>query len=197
MANLPFTRRGRRAAAQRDKDRSHKDGTPQDPMSASSTNDNTATEMNDNTMGGPSPTIQPQSGNMFGSAVSMLAPLPGQVAYTHPTPQNYGYPPAQFGAPMVHPTLSHDRWENMATLFHSIRDHARGFEYPSVSVAALETVLIRLYLESPVALGTNMGASMQGGIVQSRPPPAPSQAPPAVPTSTTVENVVGGESEDG
>jgi len=47
----------------------------------------------------------------------------------------------------------HDRWERMSVLFHSIRDHARGFEYPMSSVAALESVLIRLYLESPVAVG--------------------------------------------
>jgi hypothetical protein len=40
----------------------------------------------------------------------------------------------------------------MAVLFHSIRDHARGFEYPGPSVAALESVLIRLYLESPVGV---------------------------------------------
>ena len=43
----------------------------------------------------------------------------------------------------------------MATLFHSIRDHARTYEYPAVSVAALETILIRLYLESPVNVGIN------------------------------------------
>jgi len=37
-------------------------------------------------------------------------------------------------------------------LFHSIRDHARGFEYPGPSVTALESILIRLYLESPVGV---------------------------------------------
>jgi len=41
----------------------------------------------------------------------------------------------------------------MTTLFHSIRDHARAYEYPAVSVAALETILIRMYLESPVNVG--------------------------------------------
>jgi hypothetical protein len=41
----------------------------------------------------------------------------------------------------------------MSVLFHSIRDHARGFEYPMSSVVALESILIRLYLESPVAVG--------------------------------------------
>jgi hypothetical protein len=69
-------------------------------------------------------------------------------------------------------SIAHDRWERMAVLFHSIRDHARGFEYPGPSVAALESVLIRLYLESPVAVsappltgysGVMGGAMMQNG----------------------------------
>jgi hypothetical protein len=59
--------------------------------------------------------------------------------------------------------MSNERWDNMATLFHSIREHARNFEYPSPSVAALETILIRLYLESPVGVGvqsTGMNSMM-------------------------------------
>ena len=46
----------------------------------------------------------------------------------------------------------------MSVLFGSIRDHARTFEYPSPSVVALESVLIRLYLESPV--GSSLGGPM-------------------------------------
>jgi len=42
-------------------------------------------------------------------------------------------------------------------LFASIRQHARGFEYPGSSVAALESVLIRLYLESPLTGGLGPG----------------------------------------
>lgn len=49
--------------------------------------------------------------------------------------------------------VSQERWERMETLFQSIRHHARSFEFPSPSVAALESVLIRLYLESPIAGG--------------------------------------------
>ena len=41
----------------------------------------------------------------------------------------------------------------MSVLFGSIRNHARNFEYPGPSVAALESVLIRLYLESPIGGG--------------------------------------------
>jgi hypothetical protein len=123
---------------------------------------------NGNAVAGPSSAGPPS--NAFGSAVSMLAPLPGQGPYPH-TPQTYGYVPApqSFAPVTAHPHISHDRWENMATLFNSIREHARVFEYPSVSVAALETVLIRLYLESPVGLGTQP-MIMQNGTVQPRPP---------------------------
>ena len=109
----------------------------------------------------------------FSSAVSMLAPLPGQT-FSPSAPQPYGYPsggqfqqavPVQ--APAAQPMPS-DRWDNMATLFQTVRDHARSYEYPAASVAALETVLIRLYLESP--LGgmplSSMQAAVQSGIVR-------------------------------
>lgn len=47
----------------------------------------------------------------------------------------------------------------MHVLFNSIRDNSRsGFEFPGPSVAALESVLIRLYLESPVG-GVLMGVN--------------------------------------
>jgi len=73
----------------------------------------------------------------------------------------------------------------MSTLFHSIREHARGFEYPNVSVAALETVLIRLYLESPVGLGTqpSIAAIMQNGNLGQPQPPPQVQAQVGVPPS--------------
>lgn len=37
----------------------------------------------------------------------------------------------------------------METLFQSVRENARSFTYPGASVALLETVLIRLFLEGP------------------------------------------------
>ncbi len=52
------------------------------------------------------------------------------------------------------PDVSQDRWDRLDVLFQSIRGHARnGYEYPTPSIAALESVLIRLYLESPVRGG--------------------------------------------
>lgn len=81
----------------------------------------------------------------------MIAPLPPQNAYQ----VAYGYPPPYLS--------SGERWDRMATLFSSVREHARSFEYPAASVAALESCLIRLYLESPV------GNAMMQGQMMARP----------------------------
>lgn len=51
----------------------------------------------------------------------------------------------------------------MGVLFASVRQHARGFEYPGPSVAALESVLIRLYLESPLGGGMGTGGGGLSG----------------------------------
>lgn len=88
----------------------------------------------------PLPGISPHHthGSLSSAAISILAPLP-PPAPTAPQPAD----------------ASQERWDRMGVLFASIRQHARGFEYPGPSVAALESVLIRLYLESP--LGGGMG----------------------------------------
>ncbi|KAF8078835.1 hypothetical protein FPV67DRAFT_81585 [Lyophyllum atratum] len=182
-ANLPFTRRGRKAATQRDKDRPQSNSSPAEPTTPAPTVTNA--------VAGPSSAPQ-QPTNMFTSSVSMLAPLP-QPSYQHPPPQPFAYAsvPQQFAPPPpVHPSMSHERWENMATLFNSVREHARGFEYPSVSVAALETVLIRLYLESPVGIGTqpSMAAIMQNHISPPRPPSHTLQVPPNPPQGQRVSS---------
>jgi len=69
----------------------------------------------------------------------------------------------------------------MSVLFESIRTHGRSYEYPGPSVAALESVLIRLYLESPVGGGTALpgmpmpmlGLLPANGQVQIQAPPLP------------------------
>ncbi|KIJ29337.1 hypothetical protein M422DRAFT_76765 [Sphaerobolus stellatus SS14] len=78
------------------------------------------------------------------SAISLISPL---------TP-----------TPPIHqpPDSSQARWDRMAILFGSIRQHARTFEYPAPSVAALESVLIRLYLESPMDPSGLSGTVMNG-----------------------------------
>jgi len=65
--------------------------------------------------------------------------------------------------PDPHADLSQDRWDRLAVLFETIRDHARGYDFPGASVVALESILIRLYLESPVTMA-GTGMSMQDHI---------------------------------
>lgn len=165
LANLPFTRRGRKQAVQNEKSMTRNKSVPASDH-----------DMNASAAGAASPSNQ----HTFSSSVSMLAPLPGQT-YAPPAPQPYGFanaihsfppnpPPAvQSQQTMGQPNLPHERWENMATLFQTVRDHARAFEYPAASVAALETVLIRLYLESPMGpAGQNMGTMVQNSIAMNQ-----------------------------
>ena len=160
-ANLPYTRRGRKAAVQQEKDRGRKSVVASDAehqaMSSSI-----------------SVGAQPQSNHSvssFNSAVSMLAPLPQAFPQPQTAPQPYSYQAGpQFAPVHAASALPHERWDNMATLFQTIREHARVFEYPPASVAALETIVIRLYLESPMGVTQNMAPMNQNGI-RSQPPP--------------------------
>ncbi|KAI0778317.1 hypothetical protein BD413DRAFT_465547 [Trametes elegans] len=154
-ANLPFTKRGRkaqadmeaRAAAERPRGRPRKDRQSETPLSASPS---TPSFMGDgqNAVAGPSSAsssiaqgVQEEVSHQqtFQSAISILAPLPSMSPLQPPSVD-----------------MMQERWDRMGILFQSIRDHARSFEYPAPSVAALESVLIRLYLESPI------GGSMPG-----------------------------------
>ncbi len=69
-------------------------------------------------------------------------------------------------AQMQPTAITQDRWQNMQTLFNAIREHSRGFNYPFASVIALESVLIRLFLESPVSLQATMTPSTANGVAQ-------------------------------
>jgi hypothetical protein len=46
--------------------------------------------------------------------------------------------------------MERERWDRMDVLYQNIRNNARQFEYPAASVAALESVLVRMYFESPI-----------------------------------------------
>lgn len=134
LANLPFTRRGRKAAVQQEKSQSKRSKTS------------------------TSVTPAPMAAN---SSTSISAPPMYALPHTFSTPNApSAYPQPQFG---FHPqqqqqpqqqtsslAASQERWDRMSVLFDSIRTHARAYEYPGPSVVALESVLIRLYLESPV-----------------------------------------------
>ncbi|KXN88741.1 hypothetical protein AN958_06608 [Leucoagaricus sp. SymC.cos] len=211
LANLPFTRRGRReaAATKTEKDKTKPtstqvsentvvSGTTSVPSAAVATNatNEQSVAPSANVSPQPAASVPPSASTSFSTAVSMLAPLPPQGAYPVSPPQTYSYttpappPPPQLAYPPVPPahpapapplqpliptptatSLANDRWENMATLFQSIREHARSFEYPGPSVAALETILIRLYLESPVGMNmqtTGMSSMMPAIMAHAR-----------------------------
>ncbi|KAJ7170101.1 hypothetical protein C8R46DRAFT_1091119 [Mycena filopes] len=147
LANLPFTRRGRKAAAQQEKDKPVR----KQPKLTHGSSPSSAGAAAPSTSGA-------QNSEQLASAISLLAPLPGQTTFPA-AQQPPSYALYKQPAPSAVGAMSHERWENMATLFESVRGHARTFEYPSASVAALETVLIRLYLESPVTLGSQTPGS--------------------------------------
>ncbi|KAG6877877.1 hypothetical protein C0993_002878 [Termitomyces sp. T159_Od127] len=187
-ANLPFTRKGRKAAQAAAKER-RRDSIPP----GTSTTPAPTTSPTSAVAEPSSPCAPQQPSNVF-SSVQMIAPLPGQPQSLYAPPQPISYPPPpQFvpPPPPVHPGMSQDRWENMATLFHSVREHARVYEYPSVSVAALETVLIRLYLESPVPLSAQPSMAT---IIQNNGAP---RVPPHVQSTTAHGSVSEGNSSDG
>ncbi|KAG5221068.1 VHS domain-containing protein [Salix suchowensis] len=167
LANLPFTRRGRKAATTEEKERSRKHFRPQDDASNTLSPtpapdpqnapaplppppvQNHAPVHNHNAIAGPSNIQQPAA--TYPAAISALAPLPSQSSYQ---PQQ-----RLTSSPPISRTLTYSRrlqchsarslGQHVHT-FQSVREHARNFAYPAVSVAALETILIRLYLESPV-----------------------------------------------
>ncbi|KAG8999774.1 hypothetical protein FRB94_005948 [Tulasnella sp. JGI-2019a] len=102
-------------------------------------------------------TQQPQQ------AVTSLAPQmtqPTQMQHTQPPPQQQQQqqqqPQPQQPQPQqqqqMFPNDSPERWrwDRLTTMFESVRNNARTFEYPQASLAALEATLVRLTLESPL-----------------------------------------------
>jgi hypothetical protein len=89
------------------------------------------------------------------------------------------YPPV---VPLQGPPSQQELWDRLSILFNSIREHARAYDYPMPTVVALESVLIRLYLESPMGVVPGpsfgvLGANMQGGVMalQHQQQPQPQQ----------------------
>jgi hypothetical protein len=71
------------------------------------------------------------------TSISMIAPLPH-------------LPPAPSMLSTQALEDAEERWNRIAVLFQSVRERARSFSFPADSVHALESVLIRMYLESPI-----------------------------------------------
>jgi hypothetical protein len=160
LANLPFTRRGRKAAVQQEKSQSKRTKTSSvtpSPMVAGSSNSISAPPM----FALPHPFATPNAPSVY------------------PQPQ-FGYGPQPPPPPQPSLAAAQERWDRMSVLFDSIRTHARAYEYPGPSVVALESVLIRLYLESPVG-----GAP---GLMLPSVPNGQVQVPQLPPNGNTADN---------
>ena len=89
----------------------------------------------------------PMAAPVAAPAASGPAPAPAAPA-----------PPLSFPAPSPsqpvvgadRARLERERWDRLDVLYQSIRNNVRQFEYPAASVAALESVLVRMYFESPL-----------------------------------------------
>ena len=88
--------------------------------------------------------------------------------------------------------VERERWDRMDVLYQSIRNNARQFEYPTASVAALESVLVRMYFESPPSAAHPQAHPAYGAptipLAQAAPqPPPPPLAPlPPPPEYTSI-----------
>jgi len=169
IANLPYTRRGRRAAVEAEKQKSKRSAQSVAPpstaesSSAATSTTTTTTTGNATAVPTPQPHVTPFSSN---------APQLGHLPHP-PFPHYPGQPGVGAPYPLVPaPSAQNEQWERMSVLFNSIREHARAYDFPTPSVVALESVLIRLYLESPMGMmgGPGLGALAPGmhGIM---PPP--------------------------
>ncbi|TCD68093.1 hypothetical protein EIP91_011546 [Steccherinum ochraceum] len=173
LANLPFTRKGRKAQAEQARSRGRASHQPMsDSTEPSATPPAIHAHMND-VASPPLPPLPVQhSVASTSSASSSLAPAlqppvpvrppaaPPQLQhpqFQHAVSMAAPLPPSHQPPPPSRMDLTQERWDRMSVLFQTIRDRARDFEYPVASVAALETVLIRLYLETPMAGGSGHG----------------------------------------
>jgi len=181
-ANLPFTRRGRRAQVEQEKARSARRRSDAEQGRASTSAPAAATPATAQRLEEPdlplTPEIQdPPPEQTIDPALfahdptTQFTPMTTQPVQTvhqlTPTPAPPPPQPQQMMAPpppqpatltqiaqMHHPqSLVQDeqaRWDRMSVLFEHVRNAARTFEHAPPSVAALESVLVRMYLESPL-----------------------------------------------
>ena len=186
LANLPFTRRGRRAAVEAEKAKSKRNAQSVVPPSTEASTSSSAASA------ATAPTPQPH-----------VTTFPSSAPLTH-LPHQFPHYPSQPGINPPYPQMvpapsaQNEQWERMSVLFSSIREHARAYDYPTPSVVALESVLIRLYLESPMGMmgGPGLGALGAGmhGIV---PPPQQQQGHTSQPHDAHSQSAMGVASGSG
>ncbi|KAI6153779.1 hypothetical protein BKA82DRAFT_4093860 [Pisolithus tinctorius] len=178
-ANLQFTRRGRRAAVEAEKARNKRQTAP-----SAGTDSTPSTSAAPVSAPGPPSQQPPMPGFPAATPLPNLPhPFPHYAAPPGVTPS---YPPLSVIATGPQAHTVQEQWDRMSVLFNAIREHARTYDYPVASAVALESVLIRLYLESPVGVvggGVGLAAGMHG------PCPVPQQ--PHVQDSHSQTTMVG------
>ena len=156
-ANLPFTSRGRRAqAASKSSLASPHPATPAPTASQSQPG-----IPQSNASDGQVTTHMQAQPNL---PLAFSTPYPHFPSMTMPLPQGLGgvvpFPPPTLPMPVSgaqaipagdRGRLERERWVRMDVLYQSIRQNANQFDYPAPSVAALESVLVRMYFESPIS----------------------------------------------
>ena len=182
IANLPFTRRGRRAQVEQDKARSARRRSDVESSRASTSAPTSVTPAVVQQLEEPNlPSITPEMQDppaeqtidpaLFAhDPTTQFTPLTNQQTVhqmtptpappPQPQPQQMMPPPPPQPATLTqiaqihHPqSLVQDeqaRWDRMSVLFEHVRNAARTYEHAPPSVAALESVLVRMYLESPL-----------------------------------------------
>jgi hypothetical protein len=159
-ANLMFTKRGRKAMAEKHGSKPAFNSVPVSQTSSSPTNSQVDQQQQVSPpLPGPFP---PQT---------VAAPAPPAFQPPQPQPQP-GFAP-NGGQYQLHQIPIQDRWDNMTALYTSIRETARSVMYDPGAVAALETLLLRMYLDSPTPHAINMGGHPVG-----MPPPMNHMPPP-------------------
>jgi hypothetical protein len=156
-ANLLFTSRGRRAqAASKSAMASPHPATPT-PNTGQSQPGGPGVAQSNAPGGQVTAPMQPNPPIAFSTPYphfpSMTMPLPHGLGGVMPLPPPL---PVPASAAQVIPAadrerIERERWGRMDVLYQNIRHHANQFEYPAPSVAALESVLVRMYFESPIS----------------------------------------------
>ncbi|KAI0039098.1 hypothetical protein FA95DRAFT_1684413 [Auriscalpium vulgare] len=166
VANLPFTRRGRRAMAagkrvdggRLTEDAPHNDpeGTPPAGLSSSISGAlGVPPQASSSGLHMPHASTPQESNSPPMRAHPPEHPVAFASPYPHFPSMSMPAPPGLGSAiPLQQHTererLERERWDRLDVLYQSIRNNARHFEYPPPSVAALESVLMRMYFESPL-----------------------------------------------
>ena len=166
-ANLPYTSRGRRAqAASKSALGSPHPVTPQATTAGDQSQPGVSGVPQSNAPAGqvaapvrPHPDLPLAFSTPYPHFPSMTMPLPQGLGGVAPLPTSTSTPPVlpvpvsatQGISAGDHGRMERERWARMNVLYQSISNNAIEFEYPAPSVAALESVLVRMYFESPIS----------------------------------------------